>query len=159
MQPMNLTFKIEHIIPELKSMTGQQAIGELVEHLVSVGSIPVDTAQSIAGAIWQRENSMSTGLGFGVAIPHAATALVDETFAAFGRSRAGIDFNSVDGQPVRLVVLLVIPARDKENRFLTLARISRLLHRKDIRVALEGALDRASISEILNATQLLPACP
>jgi len=66
---MKLNFKNEHIVPELKSATGLQAIGELVEHLVSVGSLPTETAWPIAVAIRQRESSMTTGLGGGIAIP------------------------------------------------------------------------------------------
>ena len=147
---MNLSFKNQHIIPELKSVTGLQAIGELVEHLVSVGTLSMESAGPIAGAIRQRENSMSTGLGFGIAIPHASTPLINEGIVAFGRSRKGIDFDSLDQQPVRLVVLVVVPAREKEKNFLTLARISRFLHGKPVRDALEDAVDADSISNILN---------
>lgn len=153
----SLTFKNEHIITELKSSTGIEAIAELVRHLVLVGTLSTESAEPIAGAITQRENSMSTGLGFGVAIPHASTPLINETIVAFGRSRNGIDFDSLDKQPVRLVVLLVIPAREKEKRFLTLARLSRLLRSQAIRSALEEAADGDSISNILNESQLLPA--
>jgi mannitol/fructose-specific phosphotransferase system IIA component (Ntr-type) len=154
---MKLSFKNEHIIPELKSVTGLQAIGELVEHLVSVGTLSKQSAEPIACAIRQRENLMSTGLGFGIAIPHASTPLITESLMAFGRSPKGIDFDSLDQQPVRLVVLVVVPAREKEKNFLTLARIARFLHSKAIRDALEKADDAVSISNILNETQLLPA--
>jgi mannitol/fructose-specific phosphotransferase system IIA component (Ntr-type) len=154
---MNLSFKYEHIMPELKSTTGLQAIGELVEHLVSVGTLSPESADPIVLAVRQRERSMSTALGFGVAIPHAATSLISQTILAFGRSREGIDFDSLDNQPVRLVVLVVVPVREREKRFLTLTHISRLLHGKGIRVALEEALDGTSISNILNGAQLIPA--
>jgi len=154
---MHLTFKNKHIIPELKSATGLHAIAELVEHLVSVGTLSTESAEPIIVAITQRENSMSTGLGFGIAIPHASTTLINESIVAFGRSRKGIDFDSLDKEPVRLVVLLVVPAQEKEKNFLTLARISRVLHGRAIRTALEEAVDGDSISNILNGSQLLPA--
>lgn len=154
---MTLTFKNEHILPQLKSTTGLQAIGELVDHLVAVGTLSPETADPITLAVRQRENSMSTGLGFGIAIPHGCTPLINETILAFGRSRSGIDFDALDNQPVCLVVLVIVPTREKEKNFLTLARISRLLHGKGIRTALEKALDGDSISTILNGTQLLAA--
>lgn len=154
---MNPTFKHKHIVPELKSTTGLQVIGELVDHLVSVGTISSETAAPIAQAVRQRESSMSTGCGFGVAIPHASTPLTSEIIVAFGRSPTGIDFDALDRQPVRLVVLVIVPAQEKEKNFLTLARISRLMHVRDIRVALEQALDADSILNILNGAQLLAA--
>jgi mannitol/fructose-specific phosphotransferase system IIA component (Ntr-type) len=154
---MKLTFKREHIVPELKSTTSFQVIGELVEHLRSVGAISCETADPITLAVRQRESLMSTGLGFGVAIPHASTPLINEVVLAFGRSPKGIDFESPDGKSVRFVALLIVPAREGEKRFLALARVSRLLHGRDIRLSLEQAMDAASISNILNATQLAPA--
>ncbi len=151
---MKPIFKNEHIIRQLESTTAFHAIGELVDHLVSVRAILSEAAEPIALAVRQRENSMSTGVGFGLAIPHASTPLIPELVAAFGRSHIGIDFDSVDGQAVRLVVLLIVSAREKEKHFLTLSSLSRLLHGRDIRFALERALDGDSISNILNGYQL-----
>jgi mannitol/fructose-specific phosphotransferase system IIA component (Ntr-type) len=159
MQPIKITFKNEHIIPQLESPTALQAIGELVDHLVSVGTLLPEAAGPIAQAIRQRETSMSTGVGFGLAVPHASTPLTTELIVAFGRSHNGIDFDSVDGQAVRLVVLVIAPAREKEKHFLTLSSISRLLHDRDIRLALEQAGDGDSISGILNGNQPVAARP
>jgi mannitol/fructose-specific phosphotransferase system IIA component (Ntr-type) len=154
---MKITFKDEHIVPELKSATGFEIIGELIDHLARVGTIPIDAAAPVTAAVRQRENSMSTGIGFGLAIPHAATPLINELILAFGRSPGGIEFNSLDGQPVRLVMLVLIPAREREKHLLTLAHISRLLHGKEIRAALERAPDGEAITQILNGGSLIPA--
>jgi len=147
---MKITFTTEHIIPELKGKNAFQVIGELMEHLVSVGTILPETAEPISLAVKQRETSMSTGIGFGIAIPHASTPLTDEIVLAFGRSSNGIDFDSLDKQPVRLVVLMIVPAREKEKHLPTLASISRLLHNREIRVALQHAQDASQILDILN---------
>jgi mannitol/fructose-specific phosphotransferase system IIA component (Ntr-type) len=154
---MKTTFIDEHIVPELKSATGFDAIGELVDHLARVETIPIEAAAPVTAAVRQRENSMSTGIGFGLAIPHAATPLIDALIVAFGRSPGGLEFNSLDGQPVRLVTLVLIPAREREKHLLTLAHISRLLHRKETRAALERAPDSEAIAQILNGRSLIPA--
>jgi mannitol/fructose-specific phosphotransferase system IIA component (Ntr-type) len=79
---MKITFRTEHIIPELRGENAFQVIGELVEHLVSVGTVLSETAEPISLAVKQRETSMSTGIGFGIAIPHASTSLTDEIILA-----------------------------------------------------------------------------
>ena len=154
---MNMTFKEEHIIPVLKARNSFEAIGELVEHLVSVGTILPEVAESIAAAVKQRENSMSTGIGFGLAIPHAATPLVHEIVLAFGRSLTGIDFDSVDKQLVQHVVLIITPAGEKQKHLVALARISRLFHDRAIRAALENASTSDAVSDILNGSHLARA--
>jgi len=153
---MKIIFKDKYIVPDLKSTTGFHAIGELVNHLASVGAIAPEIAEPISLAITHREKSMSTGIGFGIAIPHAYTSLSNEIILAFGRSHGGIDFDSLDGQPVRLVVLAVFPAHEKERHLKTLAGISRLLHDKETRAALESARDVEVISSILNERHLAP---
>ena len=147
---MNITFKDEHIFPALKSTTGFQTIDEIVSLLVAAGAFPAEAREPVSLALQQREKSMTTGIGFGIAIPHAAAPQVNDVVLAFGRSLIGINFDSLDGQPVRLVVLVVVPAGQREKHLPTLARISRLLHGKGIRAALEAAPDAAAIAKIIN---------
>jgi mannitol/fructose-specific phosphotransferase system IIA component (Ntr-type) len=154
---MKVTFKNEHIVVGLKSSTGFETIDELVGHLTSVGTISAEAAGPIALALRQRENSMSTGIGLGIAIPHAASPLVNDVIVAFGRSAVGIDFDSLDRQPVRFVLLVIVPTREKEKHLLTLAHISRLLHGKDVRAGLESAADTEAIAHILNGGSLIPS--
>src|SRR5690349_1792984 len=154
---MQVNFENKHIKTELAGATGFEAITELVGHLVSAGSLPADAAGAISLAIQERERSMSTGIGLGLAIPHAATPLIHEVIVAFGRSTRGIDFDSLDRQPVRLVVLVIVPAREREKHLSTLARISRLLHNRAVRAALENASDAEGIAAIPNGQVLIPA--
>ena len=99
----------DQIIPSMKATTRWEAIEELIDLLVSCNKIcPVD--QSIANVVKKRESSMSTGIGFGVGIPHASTDLIYDVVGAFGRSQAGVNFDALDNKPVNLVMLF-IPSR------------------------------------------------
>lgn len=144
-------FRRELILPSLRASTGLQAIDELVAAVAAAGVIPASGRDAVAAAVKKRELSMSTGFGFGVAVPHAATPLAPGTVLAFGRSAAGIDFAALDGQPVRLVALMLVAAGERERHLPTLARVSRLLHRRDVREALAAAADADAIAAILNA--------
>jgi hypothetical protein len=93
----------------LKSTDRWSAIIELVEGLVSQGKIQAGDKDPIIQAIRAREETMSTGIGFGVAIPHASSDRVQNLVVAFGRSSQGIEFQSLDNLPVHFVVLFVTP--------------------------------------------------
>ena len=154
---MNITFKNEHIIAELQSTAAVEAIDELVGRVASAGTIPAEAKNAVALAVKKREQSMSTGIGLGIAIPHAAASPIDEVVIAVGRSSSGVEFESLDSQPVRFVVLILIPASEREKHLPTLARVSRLLRRREIRAALETAVDVGAIANILNEKSLVPA--
>ncbi len=76
----------EQIIPEMKVTERWSAIVELIDLLVSLGKIKPADRDSILAALRQREETMSTGIGFGIAIPHCSSDRLDEVVAAFGRS-------------------------------------------------------------------------
>jgi mannitol/fructose-specific phosphotransferase system IIA component (Ntr-type) len=76
---------------------------------------------------------MSTGIGFGVAIPHASTTLVSEVVAVVGRSRQGIRFDAIDCKPAHLVFLFLAPAGEFQKHVHLLANVAKLLHRQDFR--------------------------
>src|SRR4051812_45786130 len=107
---MKINFRTEHIIPEVKGTGSFEVIDELTGHLAAVGAILPKNKSEIAAAIKHRERSMSTGIGLGIALPHALSKLVDEPVIAFGRSKIGIDFDALDRQPVHLVAMVVVPA-------------------------------------------------
>jgi mannitol/fructose-specific phosphotransferase system IIA component (Ntr-type) len=154
---MQITFKSEHIIAELNSATAFAVIDELIDHVASSGTISPETKEAIALAVKGRERAMSTGIGYGIAIPHATTPLVKQAIIAFGRSVGGVEFDSLDRQPARLVVLLIVPAAQREAHLPTLARVSRWLQRKETRGALQAAADAEAIAAILNENPLVAA--
>jgi mannitol/fructose-specific phosphotransferase system IIA component (Ntr-type) len=84
---------------------------------------------------------MSTGIGFGIGIPHASTDLIPEVVGALGRSAKGISFDALDNQPVNLVMLFLVPQGQFQKHLHTLASIAKLLHIKEFRQELEQAQD------------------
>ena len=112
-----------------------QAIHDLVRHLVERGRLDPALEEVVREAVLARERSMSTGMEQGVAIPHAAVDEVSEIMGVMGviSNEAGLEFESIDGQPSRVVVLLVIPKAQKLLHIRTLADIARVLTKEGVR--------------------------
>ncbi len=125
------------ILLELGAREKLEVIKELVQPLVASGAITDEEA--FLAAIARRENLESTGIGLGVAIPHARTPAVARIVLAFGRSEAGVDFSSLDGKLSHIVFLIAAPEQQKTDYIVTLARLSKLLRREDVREALTRA--------------------
>lgn len=115
-----------------------QAIQVLVHHLVECGRLDPQLEDTVLAAVLDREKSMSTGMEHGVAIPHAAVDDVSEVVGCMAvvRDSAGLDFESIDGQAARVVVLLVIPKGQKLLHIRTLADIARVLTKDRVRAKL-----------------------
>ena len=131
----------ELIVPELQAADRWEAIDELINHLVECGKIQQENRDAIAAVVKKRETSMSTGIGFGIGIPHASTDMIGEVTGAFGRSKGGVNFDALDNQPVNLVMLFLVPLGQFQKHLHTLANIAKLLHNKDFRQTLEEAPD------------------
>jgi mannitol/fructose-specific phosphotransferase system IIA component (Ntr-type) len=117
------------------------AIDDLVGNLIVTGRIKVEDRDAITAVVKKRESSMSTGIGFGIGIPHASTELIPEVVGALGRSGKGINFDALDNQPVNLVMLFLVPQGQFQKHLHTLAGIAKLLHIKEFRQELEQAAD------------------
>lgn len=136
------------IIPEMAAKERWQAIRELVDCLVASGKIQSADKEEILESIRQREETMSTGIGFGIAIPHASSAKVGDVVAAFGRSTAGIPFDALDGEPVSFIVLFVVPKDQFQTHLRTLAAIAKFLNDKTVREELSKAQDVSTILQV-----------
>ena len=147
---LNEIVKTEHIVSELKATNRWEAIDELVDTLVVNGAIAKSDRDAVIDVVRTRENSMSTGIGYGIGIPHASTDLIENVIGALGRSKNGIDFEALDNQPVILVVLFLVPQGQFQKHLHTLANIARQLHNSEFRAALENAKDAESICQILS---------
>lgn len=141
----------EHIVPELKASNRWEVIDELIDRLVQAGKIKPEHRDAIVAVVRKRETSMSTGIGFGIGIPHASTDLIHHVTGAFGRSRRGVDFDALDNQPVSLVMLFLVPQGQFQKHLHTLADIAKLLHRKEFRQALEEAPDAETMFRIIRS--------
>jgi len=139
----------EQIVTDLHATNRWEAIDELIGNLVTTGKIPAEHRDPITAAVKKRETSMSTGIGFGIGIPHASTDLIYEVVGALGRSKAGVNFDALDNQPVKLVMLFLVPQGQFQKHLHTLANIAKLLHKADFRLALEQAPDAAAMLAII----------
>src|ERR1044071_6914247 len=139
----------EQIVPELLATNRWEAIDELLNTLVVCGKIKSQHRDAIAAVVKKRETSMSTGIGFGIGIPHASTDLIKEVVGALGRSRKGMNFDALDNQPVNLVMLFLVPQGQFQKHLHTLANIAKLLHRAEFRQALEQAPDADAMLKII----------
>src|SRR5262245_15463339 len=137
------------IVSEMRASNRWEAIDELIQQLVQTGKISPDNREPIAAVVKKRETSMSTGIGFGIGIPHASTDLIYEVVGAFGRSRAGVNFDALDNQPVRLVMLFLVPQGQFQKHLHTLANIAKLLHKTEFRQSLEEAPDSGTMYRII----------
>ncbi|MDG2292640.1 MAG: PTS sugar transporter subunit IIA [Phycisphaerales bacterium] len=97
------------ITTDLTPTTRDKIIGELLDMLVSSGSVNKELRDEFLKAIIKRENRGSTGFGHGVAVPHIKHGKIDSMAVAIGVCKDGIDFNALDGQPVHCVFLLLSP--------------------------------------------------
>lgn len=133
------------IIVDLKSSKKEDVVRELVDVLISGGDIEKSHRNKIIDALMERESLGSTAIGQGIAIPHAKSELVTKLVGAFGLSRKGVDFDSLDGEPVHIFFLLVAPQDSAGPHLKALARISRLFKDKYFRDSLRACSDDKSI--------------
>ena len=146
-----MTISLEKIIPParvtiLESTDKQGALRELAGTIALADE--VRDADRLLEAIFEREKIMSTGIGLGIAIPHAKIPSVTEFVVALGKSAKGIEFNSLDGKPVHFVVMIAGPDNQQERYLQLLARITLKLKDAGVRRRLAEAVE---VDEILAA--------
>ena len=139
----------EQITPDLRATNRWEAIDELIGNLVATGKIQPGDREAVTAAVKKRETSMSTGIGFGIGIPHASTDLIYDVVGAFGRSKKGVNFDALDNQPVKLVMLFLVPQGQFQKHLHTLANIAKLLHKTEFRQSLEEAPDSGTMYRII----------
>jgi mannitol/fructose-specific phosphotransferase system IIA component (Ntr-type) len=137
---MNLTelLGLEQIAPRLAATDRWAVIDQLIDVLVRTGKIRSEDRETVRQAVKDRETSKSTGIGYGIAMPHASVACVQDVVAAFGRPTHGVDFQALDNQPVTMCVLLLTPQGQFQKHLLMLSTFARLLSKKENRQKLEA---------------------
>lgn len=131
------------IIAELESSSRDEVLGELVACVVAAH--PGILAAEALRVLLDRERIGSTGIGGGLAIPHARLPSLDTPIACFGRSRGGVSFRALDGEPTHLFLTLLAPVGAAGYHLKALARASRMLKDSDFRARLMAAEDRAEL--------------
>lgn len=136
-------FSPEDLIVGFDPADKWQSIRDMVAHLERAKRLPEGHASDVLEAVLAREKSMSTGMEHGVAIPHAAVDDLESVVACMGivTREEGLAFESIDGQPTHIVVLLVIPRAQKLLHIRTLADVARAVANEDVRRDLVAAND------------------
>jgi fructose-specific phosphotransferase system IIA component len=136
----------KYILLDLKSQTKDQAIREVAESLR--GDPSLADFDRFLKDVFKREKDASTGIGKGIAIPHARTNTVKDFIVAIGRKSPGIDFASVDGTPVEILILMGAPLAQVHSYLKLLARLSHILKRPGFIEGIKKATDQKAVIEI-----------
>ena len=136
------------VILDLEAVTKKGVINELADRLDHVGKL--NDVEVFKKEIWQREKEGSTGIGDGVAIPHAKTDAVKTPVIVFGRSERGIDYESLDGKPSHLFFMIGVPYGTHNDYLDTLAGLASMLMSHDFREQLLQASDTEEILTLMN---------
>lgn len=119
------TFPADLIKVDLEAEDKDEAFEELVELFCrSTGNVG---REEILAAVRDREAKMSTGIKKGIALPHGKTNAVDRVYGILGISRAGVDYDALDGEPVHLLFMMLAPQKDSEKHLRFLKRLAELL--------------------------------
>ncbi|MCK6554266.1 PTS sugar transporter subunit IIA [Candidatus Binatia bacterium] len=135
------------VVAELQGVDKSAVLGELCEHVAT--AYPQIDATQLNAVLWERERLGSTAIGDGTAIPHGKLGGLSTVLAAFGRHRGGVDFQSLDGKPTRLIFVLVAPEDSVGQHLKALARVSRLLKDPGFRERLLAAPNREELYRII----------
>lgn len=138
-----------HIEVGLRAATKAEAIGALVDRIA--GAPEVRDAERLRADVTAREARMSTGVGDGLALPHARTPAVTATVGALATLAQPLDWGALDGEPVTLVLLLAGPEADRAAHVRLLAHVSRVLSLATVRAELAAAADADDLRAILVA--------
>lgn len=136
------------LIPNLQSKNKKGVLEELAGVLVAQGKLP--DLEKVVEVLLDREKLGSTGIGDGIAIPHGKIKDLGGVVASFGRSREGVDFESIDQKPTHLFFLLVAPENSAGIHLKALARISRLLKDPNFRKRLMEAESQKELFQIIS---------
>ncbi|MCU0913372.1 MAG: PTS sugar transporter subunit IIA [Planctomycetes bacterium] len=147
----------EATIPELQATDRDGAITELVSALAHAGKIPSESAKEVAKAVIKRENEASTGMGKGVAVPHVKHAAAKNVVAAVGQSSVGIDFASLDEQPVYSVILLISPVNNPDKHLQAMENVFRHLQKEKFRKFLRQCHTPPALEDLLKEADENPS--
>jgi mannitol/fructose-specific phosphotransferase system IIA component (Ntr-type) len=142
---------------DLQAKDRDGVITELVAALANAGGIPADSVKDVTKAVIKRENEASTGMGKGVAVPHVKHAAVKKVVAAVGHSAAGVDFASLDEQPVYSVILLISPVDNPDKHLQAMENIFRHLQKERFRKFLRQCHNSAELRDLLKEADENPS--
>ena len=139
----------EAIVPELTAKTRDEAITELVNSMAAAGAISKKAAPDITKTVLAREAQATTGIGKGVALPHAKLGGIKKPLATIGCSRDGIDFAALDSKPVYSVILLLSSPDNPDEHLQAMETIFKHVQRDIFRKFLRQADSRQAVEELI----------
>jgi mannitol/fructose-specific phosphotransferase system IIA component (Ntr-type) len=140
----------------LEATSKMEAIEELVDVLIAAHEIRLTDRAEVMASLVGREKSISTGLEHGIAVPHGTVECVGDIVAALGTSVKGIPWESQDGKPSHIVVLILIPKSSFQRHVRTLAGIARLGQRQELR---QRIVEARTAREVVDAVYSLEVAP
>jgi len=135
----------ESIIGELRAETKPEALAEMVRSLIDSGCLDAGATDSVLEALGRREEIGSTGIGHGVAIPHAKHPAVSRLLGVYAHSSKGVGYDSCDGEPVKVVFLILWPDGVIGPHLEAIAEVSQLLRRENFLSRLKVCGDKKEI--------------
>ena len=146
-------YSSESVIVDLSISSQKQLFQEMAKAIIDANGLDVVVRDIVSAAV-ERERLGSTGVGNGVALPHARIDGIDQVMVGFARLTEPLDFDSVDNRPVDLVAFLLAPSDAAGAHLRALARVSRQLRREEKRAKLRAAPDAQSLFTLLTSDQL-----
>jgi mannitol/fructose-specific phosphotransferase system IIA component (Ntr-type) len=141
----------EQIVPRLAATDRWAVIDQLIDVLVRTHKIRAEDRETVRKAVKDRETSKSTGIGYGIALPHASVACITDIVAVFGRASRGVDFQALDNQPVTMGLLFLTPQGQFQKHLQLLSSFARFLSNKENRQKLETAQTAEEILAIFRS--------
>jgi PTS system fructose-specific IIA component len=138
--------KKNNILVKPSAKNRWEIIEEMVELAVKNKEISHDDAETVKNALIEREKSMSTGIGNGVAIPHCSTSKVSSIITVMAFTSKGLNFEAIDNEPVKIVILLIVPKDKLTQHIKTLANIAKMMSDAGLR---EKLLEQKTSDSIL----------
>ncbi len=142
--------KKSYIMVNCKAKDRWDLIDTMLDQAVKNKYVNPDDRETIRKSLFDREKSMSTGIGKGVAIPHCTNAKVDDVIIIMAICNKGINFDAIDNLPVQIAILLIVPKNKLTQHIKTLANIAKIMNDNDLREKIINAKTQDSILKIIN---------
>lgn len=139
----------DNILLSPKAKSRWDLISEMLDMLVKNGALNGADSETVRKALIEREKSMSTGIGKGVAIPHCASDRTGELIIALAICKNGIDFDSIDGLPVNIAIMLIVPQKKISQHIKTLANIAKIMNDESLRQKLVKTKSSETVIELI----------
>ena len=142
----------QNLMPHLEAKDRSQAYQRMLEHAVGKGLLPKELLPSAQKALQAREDKMTTAMGGGFAIPHATIPKLPNLITLFARCPAGLDCAAMDGKPVKLFFLILVPGDQAQVHLQTLAAVAKFFNRRGVKTKILEAKDSEDILAIFRNT-------